>query len=729
MDENNGLPQVPEPPQSPQEALGIAHRSCPACMAQIAGEARSCPLCGHVVAAARKVWIGLSAALLVVIGLAARIGVGYFLRTISVRANSVMVLPATPQALSLQRRVVLMANHAAAATQVLGTPIVTAGNSTVKAGHLIIPIKGPEGDGTLDAKIWGTGEGFTISSLDLVRGGQQNIDLWPRHISASSGDLHGTGTVFLVPVGKQRVDLNGMVAHYQSRFGLTVKVLPAVAPPPAAFNHRRNQWSAEQLLAAMKDAAPESGSEDAYLIGVTDDDIYSESNSWAFTYSWRAPHQAVISTARMDEDFWNSEDLLWRVHAMLLRSFKPQTWAQHRTEQDRLVERSAEQMITKDIAVLYWHIPLNDDPQSVMLSLLTPDGGADDVWQSDVRPAESLMGMDTGCPQLRLSFDRAGNVALDQGGLPTDCNTLEPPRLGEHSVIVHLASGMVEAETVDFRQPGPIPIEFGRMYASYWAGKPTVMGPGWSHSYALNLGSDCPGSDACVSLAGMGWSYRFSKMQPAQNSNGAPRWQGLSPGSVYYRSALTLDGAGLKLVQQNGDVSSFFNCTDIEHPCSWNGFRRHDGSKLVFQNNAFHDLTSLASGSSSFDLAYDSARHVNAAVLNTGEQYQYEHDDHGCLSSARYSDGSAVLYQYTGSDCLLSTIAVQPAGGEGIRLVLKLEWDGKRATAVELGDGRRFTIDYQGGAVYAKSFDLTTPAGTRYHFESQADKDYIGWVQ
>jgi hypothetical protein len=308
-----------------------------------------------------------------------------------------------------------------------------------------------------------------------------------------------------------------------------------------------------------------------------------------------------------------------------------------------------------------------------------------------------------------------------------ECNTQQPPRHGEHNLIVHLASGTVELDTVDFRQPGPIPIEFRRLYASYWAHSPTIFGSGWSHAYATALGSDCPGSDACVSLAGLGWSYRFNPVASSYNSQAPPQWEGRTPESPYYRSVLTLDGPRLRLTQANGDTSWFFNCTDIAHPCTWNGFRRSDGASLDFKNDAFHNLISLHSGVSGFALGYDENRRINGVFLDGGDQLQYEHDQQGCLSRVTYADRSAVLYGYQSNGCLLNSVAVQPAAAVAPHPVLAIQWEGKRARKLTFAGGTGFSIDYEdSGGFYVPAFELTTASGHKYRFEVQADRNYVG---
>ena len=713
---------------SPTEAAG--QRACPSCGAMLVGEAKVCPLCGHIFKS-HRIPVILGTLGLAILSVVVQVSISSVLRPM-LRAHLASInspRPIPPDLEVLRDRTVLLANHVPSAVEKLGTPITEAGEASLVGGQMRVPVKGPKGTGTLQVKIWGIGEGYTLSALELHLNAGESLDLWPAHVHAATADLRGNGRIYLVPIGTQRVDLNHLVEHYQEKFGLKLTVLGPVALPPSAYDLRRGQWVAEELVAAIrKTYASLDGNDDAHFIGITDDDIYIQAKDWRFAYSLRQqPRSAVISTARMDEDFWRRSDPVWRAGEWLQRSFQHEKWVRRRASQTIQVEHAAEQMITKDIAVLYWRIPLNDDPQSVMLSLLTPDGKSDDLWLSDLAPEDGLLGLDTGCPQLRLHFDRAGNVSLDRDGV-VDCESLEPAPHGQGSVIVHLASGMVEVDHTDFRLPGTIPLEFRRLYGSYWAKRPTILGPGWSHSYATNLGSDCPGSDACVSIAALDGSYQFIQVAPSNDPRTPPRWEGRRSDSRYYESTLTLDGPRLKLTQANGDIYWFFNCTDINYPCSWNGFRRRDGTTLDFESNSHHHLTGLRSGSSGFDLTYDEKWRVTRAFLSSGEQYEYDHDADGCLNRVLAPDGSAVLYRYAGNGCYLTAIAVQPSPGAPASTVLTMAWQGERVRSLALADGRRFAIAYEGDGVYASAFDLITLSGRKYHFEAQADKNYIGWL-
>jgi hypothetical protein len=144
--------------------------------------------------------------------------------------------------------------------------------------------------------------------------------------------------VFFVPIGDfPKGDAEALVAHYNEKFGLTIGVLPSMAVPDAAVDPARKQVIAERLIEAIATTTPTAADPAAVVIGLTSDDMYIASESWGYAYGLRAQGRlAIVSSARLD-DFWGS-----------------------------LKMRRLQKMITKDIGLLYFGLPLSDDPASVL---------------------------------------------------------------------------------------------------------------------------------------------------------------------------------------------------------------------------------------------------------------------------------------------------------------------------------------------------------------------------
>ncbi|HVG91615.1 MAG TPA: hypothetical protein VNB54_09010, partial [Alphaproteobacteria bacterium] len=196
----------------------------------------------------------------------------------------------------------------------------------------------------------------------------------PTHFAVEHGrianpeELHGHGKLYFVPVGRQAIFVRSLAEYYANKFGIQVYILPEVKLAPSACVPERNQCLADEVMAAMETAYPEiARNPESVMIGLTDEDIFPKPG-WEFTYSWHSTRIGVVSTRRMDPAFWGG----------------PQDPA--------LRLASTKQMLTKYIALEYFHLPESLDPSSVMFSPLTPNGGSDDLYESDLHSEASANG-------------------------------------------------------------------------------------------------------------------------------------------------------------------------------------------------------------------------------------------------------------------------------------------------------------------------------------------------
>jgi predicted Zn-dependent protease len=119
-------------------------------------------------------------------------------------------------------------------------------------------------------------------------------------------------------------------------------------------DQNRRQLISEELNSGMQRALPALAQDpDAVLIGFTEADMYPRSQDWQFAYGWRADGSAVISTARLNLHF--AGDSATATLAIRLRK-----------------------VVIKDIGILYYLLPLSDDPSSVLYSGIM---GIDDLDQ------------------------------------------------------------------------------------------------------------------------------------------------------------------------------------------------------------------------------------------------------------------------------------------------------------------------------------------------------------
>jgi len=173
------------------------------------------------------------------------------------------------------------------------------------------------------------------------------------------------GVLYLVEIGDgSEALIEGLAAHVRARFSMPVTILPHLLFDRATYDSGRDQVVADELINAISRRYSSILREsNARVIGITSHDMYMKQQNWAFTFSLRdeGAHIAVVSYARMD----------------------PVTLGNARDE--KLLESRLRKMVTKNIGILCYGLPLSVDPRSVLYGNI---GGTDelDVMTEDFAP-------------------------------------------------------------------------------------------------------------------------------------------------------------------------------------------------------------------------------------------------------------------------------------------------------------------------------------------------------
>lgn len=157
--------------------------------------------------------------------------------------------------------------------------------------------------------------------------------------------LKGSGVVYLVPLGDfSTATTESLADYYRKRYDIDVQTLPKIELTDKVKNEERKQLIAEELVTLIKDSRHDLvENPNAFVIGLTSEDMYIEHRDWQFAYSWRQEGKyAVVSSNRMDVG----------------GIFK------HASEEQ--VQVRLRKMVTKNIGLLYYHLPQSDDPRSVL---------------------------------------------------------------------------------------------------------------------------------------------------------------------------------------------------------------------------------------------------------------------------------------------------------------------------------------------------------------------------
>jgi hypothetical protein len=157
--------------------------------------------------------------------------------------------------------------------------------------------------------------------------------------------------VYLAPLGGiSAAELQDLADFYAVRYDLDVGILPPAPIPAGLEDPARSQVAAEDVIALLPSIYPEAADPNSVVIGVLPMDMYVRGiPDWRWAFGNRADgHLAVVSTARMHaKGFFGAS-----IAASRLRK-----------------------MVTRDIGVLYFGLPLSNDAHSVLYSeiLSVPD--------------------------------------------------------------------------------------------------------------------------------------------------------------------------------------------------------------------------------------------------------------------------------------------------------------------------------------------------------------------
>jgi predicted Zn-dependent protease len=144
-----------------------------------------------------------------------------------------------------------------------------------------------------------------------------------------------------------------LAAFYRQKYGIATTVLEPASVDPAAWDTQRRQLVAEDVIESFKASYPQMVADSgAVIIGLVERDVYiRERTDWAWAFGLRRDGRfAVVSTARM-------------------------SWPAGLASDEQAASR-LRKMVSKDIGLLYFGLPVSGDPASVLYGNV---GGVDDL--------------------------------------------------------------------------------------------------------------------------------------------------------------------------------------------------------------------------------------------------------------------------------------------------------------------------------------------------------------
>ena len=506
-------------------------------------------------------------------------------------------------------------------------------------------------------------------------------------VEAKASALVGAGPIYLVQVGEKKTpySVDDLAAWLRSAYALDVHVLPAISLEPAAYDKSRKQYVSQLLDDQLqRNLATLNSNPAATIIGITDADMFSIAKDWGASFTQRdAAHRvAIISADCLSEEF-----------VSVLKA-KPGAY-------EAELENALERILLRAVAILYWHLPLNNDPESVLAPTLDASLPGHALYQSELRPERTQWGMYVGDPCVNFTYKQAkpGAVASLEpatADLVGECDLADEGLHDEQEerFQVKLSYGLLTVRHNDFYQPGAIPIEFERATSDWWKGSSLAFGRSGSHNYdrylatwddmrhlsVVSTGSD---SEPLVRIPEGIPMLLFNRWVDEDGSGkmAEVRWR---PGPQEH----------FDLTRYTGDVESYLPC-DNKTLCYLNGIRNAHGDTLRFERDGDRSLLRLT-GPDQHWLAfnYGAGRRIASISDNRGRQVTYRYNDRGYLSGVSYPSGESLEYGYDDPG-YLTTFSASAALNAPMRVLLRNEYEQGRLSKQTLADGRVFEYQYK----------------------------------
>ncbi len=510
---------------------------------------------------------------------------------------------------------------------------------------------------------------------------------------AKPDELQHHGKLYFVPMGRQAFPVESLAAYYRDKFEIEVTVLADVPIVPTSYDSSRGQYVADDMIEDMRRAYPNiAAARDSVMMVLTDEDIYPRSLGWRFTYSYHTGYRfGIVSSHRNDPAFWD-----------------------RRRPHDPVVQLAGyKQMLTKYIALLYFHLSHSFDPTSVLYQPLTPNGGRDDLYESDLHPEESVNGRRiVDWPAVFYAYSyKTGTLRLlatsvdDAGHL--EANLLPDQELFE----TQLESGEFLESTIDFHLDSKPPIEFRRRYRSQYVPE-LVFGRGTTHNYNNWLYSDDPAKLASIEIIyDQGERERLERTSQGIGLTPDVVFESHSNSEEMYGSRMTWDSGQLKLVRRDGEWFKFRGCATW--PCLLVGYQDSQGHVLTFGRSDDGELHRLVSSDNqSVEFQYNPGCRLAEGKDSLGNHVSWAYDVPGRLVRVTHADGQVTLYSYDG-DHHMTRVAVIRRPGDRPVTVVSNEYDaaGRVVRQTFAGVGV-YQMDYTMGAnKEVAHVKLTEPSG------------------
>jgi len=559
-------------------------------------------------------------------------------------------------------------------------------------GKIWIPVDGVKSSGTIYARGGQADSPWVFSELRLVSKNGRELDLLAPTKQASLRPVPQDLRVYIVPLGDvQSLGLDDLPEFYRREYGLSVEVLPPISLQSRQRNDSRRQLIFEELVALLHDQLPQlARQKTAYLIGVTDKDMYIAKQNWNFAYT--------------------AYDLPNRVGVVSSHRFVPEPMAGNQ----KLFRSRIRKMVSRTIGFVVFDLPRSDDPSSVLYKDLYGSSSTDlmserleglgalavvDEFKSAhgmaPRGAETRPDManfdyskvDGRYPCLRITKFKNRTAGSLEARL-TKCT--KGLRLDEEidEIEVDLRGNLI-TRTTDLVVPGETPLSVTRCYRA-WDTHSRTFGRNTALSWDLfPVGSRQPYTFIDV-VPCDGYSFRYVRISKGTGYADAVYEHRLT-NTPFLGSQISWNGNGWDLKLRDGSLYLF--------PESYNAKKPVDGALIEFRNKT------------GTVVKMDRAERRNLKKISTpdGRLISFEHDNADRLIAAQDQHGRKVTYLYDHGGRLSEV--------RGLKLTTRYGYKDTYLMYIEENNRHVIEFNYQAGRIS----QLMLPGHGTYRFRYDFD--------
>ena len=499
-------------------------------------------------------------------------------------------------------------------------------------------------------------------------------------------ELKGNGRIYLVQMGTHNdpYSLNDFAHWLNTRYALDVRVLPPTPLDPSAWNASRKQYAAESICEQLKHDHPDLAADpDAYLIGFIDFDMYTTNAYWRSTFTARDNRRAAIISSEGMQD----TPLQIRVEDSGGNPAGATSLAnQH-------FQARLHRILIKDVAILYWHLPVNRDTTSLLHDTLDPDLPTEDIYESDVYPARAPHGEAMREPCVFFEYTAARGIKLRAGQFIRSCSDSYDPEEDNslETFELDLRRGLLIDKRTDFFLPDSIPIKFERVTRDGWKGV-NPFGISGSDSYDEYLASR---DNITISMVRAdGGSRNLVRQPPGVSNLSLVKYVDVADPGLFEMRWRPNPYEHYDVNRFDGAVLTFLPCNSPNVWCYLTDFHDFAGRELKFVRGDHRRLERLVSpGQSWISIEYDPLGRIEQVTDSRGRVVHYGYDPANRLTSVTYPSGERCLYTYDSSQHLL-TFSASADAHTPPRLLMRNDFSNGLLVKQTFEDGSTYSYDY-----------------------------------